>query len=210
MNFHPDLSKISQITDNIFLSGIYPMELDPIVIKKLGIKYILSCLSREYVSEAHDKVLIDSPGTIILYLPYDDVISQNLWCQNTNKINIVKYVNSTNEYNKLSNLIGQYDKKPMIEVGYHFINHAVSSGDKVLVHCMAGISRSVSTLTYYLMKKHNLNYFDTINHIRSRRSIANPNDCFKVQLQNYQNKREKFLETDAKKIVDHFVYGCER
>lgn len=210
MNFHPELSKISQVTNNIFLSGVFPMEQDPTVIKKLNIKYILACLDRQYVSDAHNAVLIDNPECTILYLPYDDDVSQNLWCKNKNTINLVKYTRTMEEYNGLYKQFQMYQNKPMIEIGYNFINNAVESGNNILIHCMAGISRSVSTLTYYLMKKYNIPYSQAIKYVKDRRSIVNPNDSFKLQLQGYQSKKENFVESDGKKVTDFFKYGQSR
>ena len=89
----------------------------------------------------------------------------------------------------------------MIEIGYHFINQIVDSHNKVLVHCMAGISRSVSMVVYYLMKKHHLNFDDTIDFVKNKRKIANPNISFKLQLKLYHIKRDQFKEEDASEMI---------
>ena len=201
MSVHSDLTKISQITNNIFLSGIFPLEDNSELIKKLNIKYILSCVDRNYISEVHDKIMIDNPDLTILYIPYNDEIEQNLWRKNKNNIDIIKYAGCIDDFNKVKELIDVYDNKPMIEIGYHFINLAVNSNKNILVHCMAGISRSVSLITYYLMKKYHVNYDKAICVIRSKRAIANPNDSFKSQLKKYQKKRQNFTEIDANGII---------
>ncbi|BCS83443.1 putative tyrosine-protein phosphatase [Cotonvirus japonicus] len=201
MNTYPDLSNISQITNNIFLSGIYPMDNDPSIIKKLNIKYILACLERNQISDIHNKVLTENPDVTILYIPYDDHINQNLWAKNNNNVNIIKYTRTMDDFNKLSQEFSMYDNKPMIEIGYHFINNAISSGNNILIHCMAGISRSVSTLTYFFMKRYNLSFENVYDFVKSKRSIVNPNDSFKIQLQTYHKKRETFKENDANKII---------
>jgi hypothetical protein len=201
MSAHSDITKISQISDNIFLSGIFPLDDNPDIIKILNIKYILSCVDRNYISEVHDKIMIDNPDLTILYIPYNDEIEQNLWKKNKNQINILKYASGMEEFNKLKELLDIYNNKPMIEIGYHFINSAVNINKNVLIHCMAGVSRSVSLTTYYLMKKYHLNYDKAISIIRSKRIVANPNDSFKFQLKTYQNKRENFTELDANGII---------
>jgi hypothetical protein len=201
MNAHSDLTKISQITDNVFLSGIFPLDDNPGLIKILNIKYILSCVDRNYISEVHDKIMIDNPDLTILYIPYNDEIEQNLWKKNKNQINIIKYAGGMNDFNKLKELLDIYNNKPMIEIGYHFINLAVNSNKNILIHCMAGISRSVSLVTYYLMKKYHLDYDKAFYIIKNKRIVANPNDSFKFQLKKYQNKRENFTEVDANMTI---------
>ena len=198
MNIRSDLSKITKINDNLFLSGIFPLDENHSQIKTLNIKYILSCLDRNHISEVHDKIMMDNPDIKILYLPYNDDINQNLWQSNKNQINIIKYATTNEDYDTLLEQINIYNNKPMIEIGYHFINNAIESGQSVLVHCISGISRSVSTIIYYLMKKHFINYDEAFRIVKNKRKIANPNQSFKLQLLEYQNKRDKYSESDAK------------
>lgn len=206
MNIPSDLSKISKITNNIYLSGIYPLDENYELIKKLNIKYILSCVDRNYISEVHDKIMLSNPDVTILYIPYNDEIGQNLWMKNNDHINIIKYICSSDDFNELTYQLKKYKNKPMIEIGYHFINNAVGSDSNILIHCMAGISRSVSLTIYYLMKKYKFGYDDAINIIKQNRIIANPNDSFKSQLQKYQSKRDQFTESDAKNIIKTIKY----
>jgi protein-tyrosine phosphatase len=56
----------------------------------------------------------------------------------------------------------------------------------VLVHCSAGISRSVSIVVAYLMKEKNVSYDNAIDYIRKRLPIANPNYSFVKQLKTLQ------------------------
>jgi len=196
-----DLSKISKITDNIYLSGIFPLDENYELVKQLNIKYIVCCVDRSYISEIHDRVMVDNPDIIIVYLPYNDEISQNLWKKNIDDVDIIKYVTSSEEYNLLRDQLKHYHNKPMIEIAYHFINNLPVSDKNILVHCMAGISRSVSMVAYYLMKKYHMTYNDALKYIKNKRKIANPNDSFKMQLQKYQKKRELFDEKDANIII---------
>jgi protein-tyrosine phosphatase len=71
----------------------------------------------------------------------------------------------------------------------------------VLVHCMAGISRSVSFVIAYLMKFRGMKYDEALGFIRSRRSVvvsiliqANPNSGFVTQLKRYR----KYLKSHGK------------
>lgn len=205
MNTHPELSQISQITNNIFVSGAIPLN-DVSLIKKLNIKCILSCVNREYISQNHDKIMMDDPDIMILYLPCNDDVRQNLWEKNKNKINVIKYVKTISEHDKILQQLSKYNNKPLIEIGYHFINNAISLQHNVLVHCMAGISRSVSMITYFLMKKYNMNYEEAIKLIKNKRCIANPNQSFKLQLQKYHDKKDQFNECDAKIIIVSLIH----
>jgi hypothetical protein len=196
-----DILSISQITDNVFISGTLPLNDGGKMIKKLNIKYIISCLGRDYVSEIHDKIMVDNPDIAILYLPYDDDSCQNLWKKNNNNVSIIKYINSAVDCDKLLHQLNLYNNKPMIEIGYHFINQAVINNKNILVHCMAGVSRSVSVVIYYLMKKHTISYKDALGIIKQKRKIVNPNDSFRLQLQLYQNLRDQFTESHANYII---------
>jgi protein-tyrosine phosphatase len=66
-----------------------------------------------------------------------------------------------------------------------FIDSAVKSGGKVLVHCSYGISRSASIVIAYLMKKHAMTYDEAYDYVKSHRDIIEPNDGFKEQLRKY-------------------------
>jgi protein-tyrosine phosphatase len=79
----------------------------------------------------------------------------------------------------------EYQNMPMIEIAYQFIDRAVRNKENILIHCIVGVSRSPSMVIYYVMKKLNLNYQDAFNFVKSKRSIINPNDAFKQQLQKY-------------------------
>jgi protein-tyrosine phosphatase len=53
---------------------------------------------------------------------------------------------------------------------------------RILVHCHAGVSRSVSMIAAYLILQEHLDYFQAMALIRSRRPRANPNQGFCQQL----------------------------
>lgn len=66
---------------------------------------------------------------------------------------------------------------------YRFINRG-----RTLIHCFAGISRSVTIATAYLMRKHNMSFVDAATLIKSKRKIANPNPGFIKQLQKFDEE----------------------
>ena len=77
---------------------------------------------------------------------------------------------------------------------YDFINYHISRGENVLVHCWAGVSRSVTLILNYILKKYYLKYRsqgippenavqNLILSIRQQsRPIINPNSGFLDQL----------------------------
>ncbi|KAG0355529.1 dual specificity phosphatase 12 [Podila minutissima] len=68
---------------------------------------------------------------------------------------------------------------------FTFISEALAKGGKVLVHCAAGASRSVTVVCAYLMKTQNMSAADALSHIQALRPIAGPNDGFMTQLNLY-------------------------
>ncbi|KAK3828510.1 MAG: protein-tyrosine phosphatase-like protein [Benniella sp.] len=65
---------------------------------------------------------------------------------------------------------------------FKFIDDAISNGGKVLVHCMAGVSRSATIVTAYMMKHKKMSASDALVAVQSIRPIVDPNDGFVRQL----------------------------
>lgn len=81
----------------------------------------------------------------------------------------------------LNDFISQ-DLFPYFNKAYQFID----SGDKVLVHCAAGVSRSSSMVIAYLMIKEKMKYEDAYKFVKAKRSIISPNPGFASQLKKLQ------------------------
>jgi protein-tyrosine phosphatase len=77
----------------------------------------------------------------------------------------------------------QENAKRYFQTSKQFIDDALHNNGKVLIHCWAGISRSTTILTYYLMKTLNISLEEALKIIRKCRPIANPNYGFIKQLQ---------------------------
>lgn len=194
---HSEIRKITPITRNIFISGILPLRESAELLSKYKIKYILCCVDPKNIIQVYEKLFETNPDLMVLYLPYNDDLNQNLWMPNNQKIKLARRAKTRDEYQNMRQQLEIYQNRPLIEIAYNFINQVVSNDQRVLVHCMAGMSRSVSMVTYFLMKKHHLSFDSSFNYIKKQRAIANPNDSFQLQLRNYQKMREKFTRNHA-------------
>ena len=74
---------------------------------------------------------------------------------------------------------------PVFDDTSQFIDESLKNGGKVYVHCMCGVSRSVTIVCAYLAKKHNIEPLVALDMIKKHRDIANPNLSFMQQLENY-------------------------
>ncbi|CAG2170504.1 unnamed protein product [Oppiella nova] len=67
-----------------------------------------------------------------------------------------------------------------------FIYDVSNSGGRVLIHCMAGISRSAAFLIAYLMKYLRMSLKDAYNLLHKKRPIVRPNGSFFRQLIDFE------------------------
>lgn len=68
----------------------------------------------------------------------------------------------------------------------------------VLVHCLAGISRSATVVCAYLLATTSMNTQETISFVRSKRSIIQPNYGFEKQLRSWEAKH--FVATRKRRV----------
>lgn len=61
-------------------------------------------------------------------------------------------------------------------------------GGRVLIHCVAGVSRSATLCIVYLMKHHRMTLREAYNHVKSRRAVIHPNVGFFKQMLDYEKK----------------------
>jgi dual specificity phosphatase 12 len=74
---------------------------------------------------------------------------------------------------------------------FNFIEKYVNENYGVLVHCAAGISRSVTLTLSYIMRKYNLSTAQAINYLERIRPCINPNPGFLKQLRDYEQLLKK-------------------
>jgi len=80
------------------------------------------------------------------------------------------------------------DIKKYFNEAYTFIDDAIKNNGNVLVHCHAGVSRSVTIIISYIMKAKKMSLDKTLELIRAKREKANPNPGFLSQLKKYQEE----------------------
>ena len=73
---------------------------------------------------------------------------------------------------------------PYFTIANEFIENQLQKGNKVLVHCHAGISRSASIIIGFLMYK-NMSFTEAYDYVKSKRNIIDPNMGFTIQLYSY-------------------------
>lgn len=67
-----------------------------------------------------------------------------------------------------------------------FIHAARLREGNVLIHCLAGMSRSVTVTVAYIMSVTHLSWREALKVVRTGRSVANPNHGFQIQLQDFE------------------------
>jgi len=77
---------------------------------------------------------------------------------------------------------------------HKFIEAGLATGQGVLVHCHAGISRSATIVVSYLMRKLGLSFQDSLKALRNHRPFVKPNDGFVDQLVAYEEFLQQFKQ----------------
>ena len=70
----------------------------------------------------------------------------------------------------------------------NLIEKVKNDGGRILIHCYKGVSRSVSIVIAYLIYKNKWNYDEAFEFVQSKRSIANPNINFYLQLKTFHKR----------------------
>ena len=85
--------------------------------------------------------------------------------------------------------VSDFDYQNIIQYFGECLNF-IKGEEKILVHCMAGASRSATIVIAYLMWIQKMKFNDALYFVKSKRPIVYPNDGFQKQLKIF----EKLLE----------------
>ncbi len=89
--------------------------------------------------------------------------------------------------------VSETDLIPLFAISNEFINNGRKAGN-VLVHCMAGMSRSASVVIGYLIST-GMTYEAAYLHVKMHHPQTCPNEGFREQLQKYAKTLEKSATT---------------
>jgi len=90
--------------------------------------------------------------------------------------------------NESQNIVRYFD------ITYHYIDNIISKNisssseknkQRILIHCICGVSRSVTILLAYIIKKYNYTPRYALTLVQKKRPIADPNPNFMKQLELY-------------------------
>ena len=70
-----------------------------------------------------------------------------------------------------------------------FMHEALLDGGVILIHCMAGISRSTTVTCVYLMTATTLSMNDVMKALKLKRDVVNPNQGFVKQMREYEREK---------------------
>ena len=94
---------------------------------------------------------------------------------------------------------------PYLDTAVDRINEAISRRNAhVLVHCVAGVSRSTTVVIAYLMKWRRMDLKQAFNYCYNLRPVIRPNNGFMLQLMNYE---QQLFNKSSVRMVDVDVDG---
>ena len=195
-----NLSGINQINNNNLNSNrnIQPdsENTDSINIKALNEDYSLKDSERKkIISDYYSKHLSEIIPNFLYLSSYNAAKNKNLL--ESNKITYIincaadfcdNYFEQEKKYTYLSFYIKDHVLENIECIFYEcikFIENVKEKGGRVLVHCIQGISRSVTIVMAYLIYKNKFTYDKAFNLVQNKREISSPNFGFSIQLQNF-------------------------
>jgi atypical dual specificity phosphatase len=188
----------SQILPNLYLSDAMTARWGD-TLDRLGVTHIV-CVLEEPVTYPRTRQDVK-----ILYIPVSDDVTSDL----------LSYFESATEF--ISDALGTTnlpavnkeelnavkDVTNVLEGNTHpFPSPDADAGSTpknvVLVHCLAGMSRSATIVCAYLLATTSMNTQETISFVRSKRSIIQPNYGFEKQLKAWEAKH--FVATRKRRV----------
>lgn len=89
---------------------------------------------------------------------------------------------------------------PWLDRSVEFIEKAKASNARVLVHCLAGISRSATIAIAYIMKRMDMNLDEAYRFVKEKRPTISPNFNFLGQLLDFE---KKIKSPEDEKLAHH-------
>lgn len=191
----------SQILPNLYLSDVMTARWGD-TLDRLGVTHIV-CVMEEPVTYPRTKQDIK-----ILYIPISDDVTSNL----------LSYFDSATQF--IGDALGPVDIPGIKNDELSAINDVKSTlegearpfpspvsevmrtlstpGNVVLVHCLAGMSRSATIVCAYLLATTSMNTQEAISFVRSKRSIIQPNYGFEKQLRVWEARH--FVATRKRRV----------
>ncbi|XP_041833483.1 dual specificity protein phosphatase 16 [Melanotaenia boesemani] len=158
-----------------------------------------SCISQPCISQPCLPVTTVGPTRILphLYLGCQrDVLNKDLMQQN----DIVYVLNASNTCPKPDFIPESHFLRvpvndsfcekilPWLDRSVEFIEKAKASNARVLVHCLAGISRSATIAIAYIMKRMDMSLDEAYRFVKEKRPTISPNFNFLGQLLDFEKK----------------------
>ena len=137
-------------------------------LQDLGITHIISLAGKINVNNefiVHVCHINDNKDTNIIQL-FDSIF------------NIFNYLDNINQKKKSK---GKSNNKKIIK-------YKKNKKNIILIHCLAGMSRSASVVIGYLMYQYKLSLMESFQHVYNKRNCINPNIGFLQQLFKYENE----------------------
>jgi protein-tyrosine phosphatase len=78
--------------------------------------------------------------------------------------------------------------KPHIQNILGFVNHALETKGKVLVHCALGLNRSVAAIVAYVCHRKNTNSFEALKFVKEKKPDVKPSALFLKQIDQFFNR----------------------
>lgn len=137
------------------------------IIENIYVGNYAAALDKEVLKLLGITHILVSANNLKEYYP-DEYTYKTIPLYDSEYTKIAKYFSESNEFIDLGNKNG-----------------------KILVHCGAGVSRSVSLVIAYMINNLQYPYSEAIKLVKSKRSVANPNQGFEKQLRDYSYQIHK-------------------
>lgn len=100
---------------------------------------------------------------------------------------------------------GDGDLLPILRRAVPMIERSIALRRPVLVHCMAGVSRSAAVVIAYLMRRDRLPFYSAFVQLASVRGTVNPNVGFRRQLEDWDPASLDVAPSLFERLMDYLM-----